>query len=86
MIASRKQGWHLTGLQHPWRYIRTRAGLDGVRIHDLCHSFASRAPTLGETRPVIGKLIEYSDIETTARYAHLARDSKASGDGARVWV
>ena len=35
VIAGRKQGWHLTDLQHPWRHIRARAGLDGVRIHDL---------------------------------------------------
>ena len=52
-----------------------RAGLEGVRIHDLRHTFASRALALGETLPVIGKLLGHSDIETTARYAHLARDS-----------
>ena len=51
------------------------AGLDDVRLHDLRHSFASRALALGETLPVIGKLLGHSDIETTARYAHLARDS-----------
>ena len=38
-------------------------------------SFASRTLALGETLPVIGKLLGHSDIETTARYAHLARDS-----------
>ena len=43
--------------------------------HDLRHSFASRALALGETLPVIDKLLGHSDIETTARYAHLARDS-----------
>ena len=37
--------------------------------------FASRALALGETLPVIGKLLGHSDIETTARYAHLAQDS-----------
>ena len=65
VIASRKQGWHLTNLQHPWRRIRTRAGLDGVRIHDLCHTFASRAPALGETLPVIGKLLGYTQVQCT---------------------
>ena len=44
-------------------------------LHDLRHSYASRALALGETLPVIGKLLGHSDIETTARYAHLARDS-----------
>ena len=46
-----------------------------IRLEDLRHSFASRALALGETLPVIGKLLGYSDIETTARYAHLAQDS-----------
>ena len=62
-------------LQRPWQRIRENAGLKQVRLHDLLHSFASRALPLGETRPVIGKLLGHSDIETTARYAHLARDS-----------
>ncbi len=63
------------GLDHAWRTVRTAAGLEDVRMHDLRHSFASRALALGETLPVIGKLLGHSDIETTARYAHLARDS-----------
>ena len=63
------------GLDHVWRTVRARAGLEDVRLHDLRHSFASRALALGETLPVIGKLLGHSDVETTARYAHLARDS-----------
>ena len=63
------------GLDHAWRTVRAAAGLGDVRIHDLRHSFASRALALGETLPVIGKLLGHSDIETTARYAHLAHDS-----------
>ena len=75
MIVGRKPGAPLTDLQHPWRRIRARADLDDVRIHELRHTFASRALALGETLPVIGKLLGHSDIETTARYAHLAHDS-----------
>ncbi len=62
-------------LDNVWQTLRARAGLEDVRLHDLRHSFASRALALGETLPVIGKLLGHSDIETTARYAHLARDS-----------
>ena len=81
VIAGRKQGWHLTDLQHPWRRIRARAGLDGVRIHDLCHSFASRALALGEGLPMIGKLLGHTQVQTTARYAHLARDTVKASAG-----
>ena len=63
------------GLDHVWQTVRARAGLGDVRLHDLRHSLASRALALGETLPVIGKLLGHSDIETTTRYAHLAQDS-----------
>ena len=63
------------GLDYVWQTVRTHAELEDVRLHDLRHSFASRALALGETLPVIGKLLGHNDIETTARYAHLARDS-----------
>ena len=79
VIAGRKPGSHLTDLQHPWRRIREKAELDDVRIHDLRHSFASRALALGEGLPMIGKLMGHTQVQTTARYAHLARDTvKAS--------
>ena len=60
------------GLDRAWRLVRASADLEDVRLHDLRHSFASRALALGETLPVIGKLLGHHDIETTARYAHLA--------------
>ena len=79
VISGKKPGSHLTDLQHPWRRIRERAELDDVRIHDLRHSFASRALALGEGLPMIGKLLGHTQVQTTARYAHLARDTvKAS--------
>ena len=79
VIAGKKPGSHLTDLQHPWRRVRARADLEDVRIHDLRHSFASRALALGEGLPMIGKLLGHTQVQTTARYAHLARDTvKAS--------
>ncbi len=56
-------------------------GLVDVRIHDLRHSFASGAVALGESLPMIGKLLGHSQVQTTARYAHLAADPvKAAAD------
>ena len=68
-------GRHLTTIDGPWNRVRARAGLEDVRLHDLRHSFASRALALGESLPVIGKLLGHSEVQTTARYAHLAEDS-----------
>ena len=75
VIAGKLPGSHLTDLQRPWRRIRKRAELEDVRIHDLRHSFASRALALGESLTMIGKLLGHTQVQTTARYAHLARDS-----------
>ena len=75
-IAGQKPGARLTNVNDPWLIVRARAGLDGVRIHDLRHSWASRALALGESLSMIGKILGHNRIETTARYAHLARDSE----------
>lgn len=74
VITGKMPGSHLTDLQHPWQRIRRRAGLEDVRIHDLRHSFASGALALGEGLPMIGKLLGHTQVQTTARYAHLAAD------------
>ena len=75
VIAGRQPGTRLTHLAYYWYPVRERAGLDDVRLHDLRHSFASRALALGEDLTMIGKLLGHRKIQTTARYAHLARDS-----------
>ena len=75
VIPGRKPGAHMSNVDQAWQAVRAKAGLEDVRIHDLRHSYASRALALGESLPMIGKLLGHSQVETTARYAHLARDS-----------
>ncbi|WP_363091363.1 tyrosine-type recombinase/integrase [Nitrobacter sp. 62-23] len=65
----------MTDLQHPWRRIRSEAMLDDVRIHDLRHTFASGGLQVGEGLSMIGKLLGHTQVQTTARYAHLASDA-----------
>ena len=79
VIPGRNPGAPLKNLQYPWEILRARAGLEDVRIHDLRHSFASRALAIGESLPMIGELLGHRRVRTTARYAHLAREAvKAS--------
>ena len=75
VIAGKRPGTRMRKLDDAWMRLRGRAGLDDVRIHDLRHSYASRALALGESLPMIGKLLGHAQVETTARYAHLARES-----------
>lgn len=57
-----------------WDRIRKTAGLDGLRIHDLRHSFASFAAADGVSLYVIGKALGHRQASTTERYAHLTDD------------
>lgn len=74
VIAGTLPGRPLSDLQPFWRRVRARAGLKDVRIHDMRHTFASVAVAAGQSLPMIGKLLGHSQVQTTARYAHLAGD------------
>jgi integrase len=54
--------------------VTREAGLDGLRIHDLRHSFASFGAGGGLGLPIVGKLLGHANAVTTARYAHLDAD------------
>ena len=83
VIAGAKAGSHMANVDKVWRRLRERAGLEDVRIHDLRHSYASRALAMGESLTMIGRLLGHTKVGTTARYAHLARDTERAS-AARV--
>ena len=66
----------LSTLTPYWHFVRKEAEVEDVRIHDLRHSYASRALALGESLTMIGRLLGHTDVGSTARYAHLARDAE----------
>ena len=47
VIPGTKRSRHLADLNHYWERVRQEAELPEVRLHDLRHSFASRALALG---------------------------------------
>jgi len=51
------------------------AGIEGLRIHDLRHSFASYALSAGHTLGVVGQLLGHRSTQTTSRYAHLITET-----------
>ena len=63
VFPGKKKGTRLVNLNDSWERIRRRADLDGVRLHDLRHTFASRALALGEGLPMIGDLLGHPDGE-----------------------
>lgn len=54
-----------------WTKVCKAAGITGVRVHDLRHSYASILASHGYSLPMIGALLGHTQPGTTARYAHL---------------
>jgi integrase len=74
IIAGLKDGAPRADLKKPWAAITKAAGLEGVRLHDLRHSFASVGAGASLGLPIIGKLLGHTQAGTTHRYAHLDAD------------
>jgi integrase len=81
------QSGHVGNPKKHWSAICKTAGISGLRVHDLRHSYASLLVSSGHGLPVIGELLGHANIATTARYAHLIDDvARAATDrvGARL--
>jgi integrase len=74
IIAGMKDGAPRADLKKPWAAVTRAAHLEGVRIHDLRHSFASIGAGASLGLPIIGKLLGHTQAATTHRYAHLDAD------------
>ncbi len=68
---------HVESVEFIWRRLRSQAGLQDVRLHDLRHTFASIAVMSGENILTVGRLLGHSDPGTTLKYTHLAHDAVA---------
>lgn len=73
-VFPRPDGSGPLDLTPAWRRIRSRAGLDDVRVHDLRHSHASVGVSAGLGFPVLAKLLGHATTRTTELYGHLADD------------
>lgn len=63
---------HRTVIAKDWKALCAAAKLNGVRIHDCRHTYASLAVSGGESLPIVGALLGHSRPDTTQRYSHLA--------------
>ncbi len=53
-----------------WRHVCRDAGLEGVRLHDLRHTYASSLVSRGVSLHIVGRLLGQTPPQTTARSAH----------------
>ena len=65
-------------LTRAWGKVRAIAKLEGVRLYDVRHTFASEAALAGHNLPMIGALLGHTVAATTQRYVHLVNDPAAA--------
>ena len=76
VIVGEAPGSRLMTLKSTWRRVKLSAELEDVRLHDLRHSYATRALALGESLTMIGRLLNHAQMQSTARYAHVCVDAE----------
>lgn len=76
VFPSPRTSWPLTStpVERFWQRVRSDAGLQDVRLHDLRHTYASIAVNQGKSIVTIGRLLGHNNPETTLKYTHLADD------------
>ena len=77
IFPSRITGRPSPSLHFPWRRIKRRAGLPGLRLHDLRHSFASFLVNGSVSLYVVQQLLGHVNFRTTQRYSHLMPEALA---------
>jgi len=73
------EGQPVEDIRRFWADVQKKAGLQGVRVHDLRHTFASLLISGGASLPIVGKLLGLTQAKTTQRYAHLFDDPVRQG-------
>jgi len=66
-----------------WAFVRQRAGIPDVRVHDLRHTFASHAVLQGVPLPLVSKLLGHKKTAMTLRYTHVT-DQQTEAAAERV--
>lgn len=63
--------WTPSAWSHRWRKVRTAAGADGVRFHDLRHWYATRLLDLGIPEATVAGMLGHESLATLRRvYSH----------------
>lgn len=75
VFANPDTGKPYTSIYYTWDNARKRAGLPGLRVHDLRHSFASFLINAGRSIYEVQKILGHTQIKTTQRYSHLSQDT-----------
>ncbi|MFK8253126.1 tyrosine-type recombinase/integrase [Ancylobacter terrae] len=74
VVAGDKLDRPRSDLKRPWELVTRAAELEGVRLHDLRHTYASHGAAVGMGLTIVGRLLGHADVKTTNRYSHFDAD------------
>src|SRR5262249_33663995 len=70
VLPAVKGNGHLVGLPRAWRKIAKAAALEGVRLHDLRHGFASAAVADGSSLYILGQVLGHTQAPPPEKTDH----------------
>ncbi len=76
VFYNKRTGTYVRDIRTAFQAACEKAGIKGLRLHDLRHTFATRLRDKGESLTTIMKLMGHSKYETTLRYAHVLEKSQ----------
>lgn len=76
LFTNPKTGTRYKDIKTAWHTACRRAGIENLRIHDLRHTFGTRAADAGVPLVAVGKVMGHASIQTTMRYAHATDEGK----------
>jgi integrase len=76
LFMNLKTGTRLKSIKTAWRTACRKAGIENLRVHDLRHTFGTRAADRGSTLASIKEIMGHSSSQTTERYIHATDDGK----------
>lgn len=78
LFPSPQGGGKLTDIKKLWASLMKDASIQGLRLHDLRHTFATRCLQAGADVKTVSELLGHSDISITSRYLHSDDTVKAA--------
>lgn len=74
VFCGRRAGSRIIGIRRNWNRVRKASNLEDVRLHDLRRSVGSWLAGSGASLPLIGRVLNHSNVSTTQIYARLAEN------------
>lgn len=76
VFPSQTTGEELTDVSRIFPLLCAKVGLDGLRFHDLRHTFASHLVMRGVDLRTVQELLGHASLSMTMRYSHLAPEHR----------